>query len=175
MNVTIAENIVLITCIFYNAEFKRLGCYPPKFHFANAILICVVNILITVSTISLNAITLMACWRLKKLKEKKSYLLIALLSLNDLTIGVLGNPGVIVLHDCETLQKTKFNECATFILIQLVASCLIAISLTTLFLLNLERYLRIAHSFFHRNEVTKLRICATALVLWMLAILLVLS
>ena len=60
----------------------------------------------------------------------------------------------------------------TFILIQLVASCLIAVSpLTTLFLLNLERYLCIAHPFFHRNEVTKLRMCATALVLWMLAIL----
>ena len=46
---------------------------------------------------------------------------------------------------------------------------------TTLFLLNLERHFCIAHPFFHRNEVTKLRICATALVLWMLAILAMLS
>ena len=116
----------------------------------------------------------MACWVSKKLKQKKSYFLIALLSLNDLAIGVLGNPAVVVLI-VKTLLKTKFNECATFILIQLVASCLIAISSTTLFLLNLERYLCIAHPFFHRNKVTKLRICATALVLWMLAILPVLS
>ena len=122
MNVTIDENIVLTTCIFYNAKFKRFDRYPSKFHFANAIFICVVNILITVSTISLNTITLMACWRSKKLKQKKSYFLIALLSLNDLAIGVLGNPGVIVLIVI-TLQKTKFNERATFILIQLGASC----------------------------------------------------
>ena len=38
---------------------------------------------------------------------------------------------------------------------------MIAISLTTLFLLNLEKYLCIAHPFFYRNEVTKLRTCAT--------------
>ena len=47
------------------------------------------------------------------MKQKKSYFLIALLSLNDLAIGVLGNPGVVVLI-VKTLQKTKFNECATF-------------------------------------------------------------
>ena len=122
MNFRMDDKIVLTTCIFHSAEFKTLGRYPSKFHFVNTILICVVNILITVSTITLNAITFIACWRSKKLKQKKSYFLIALLSLNGLTIGVLGNPGVVVLI-VKTLLRTKFNECATFILIQLVASC----------------------------------------------------
>ena len=75
----------------------------------------------------------------------------------------------------KALLKTKVNECTTFISIQLTASSLIAVSLTTLFLLNLERYLCIAHPFFHRNEITKLRICATVSVPWMLAILHVFS
>ena len=116
----------------------------------------------------------MACLRSKKLKQKKSYFLISLLSLNDLSIGLFGNPGVVVLI-VEALLETKVNECTTFIYIQLTASCLIAVSLRTLFWLNLERYLCIAHPFFHRNEITKLRICATVSVLWMLAILLVFS
>ena len=80
----------------------------------------------------------MACLRSKKLRPKKSYFLISLLSLNDLTIGLLGNAGVVVLI-VKALLKTKVNECTTFISIQLAASCLIAVSLTMLFLLHLER------------------------------------
>ena len=71
MNVTMDDKIVLKTCVFYDAVFKRLARFPSKLYFANAILNCVINILLTVTTISLNATTLMACLRSKKLKTKE--------------------------------------------------------------------------------------------------------
>ena len=171
MNLTIDNTIVVKTCVFYDTEFKRMTRFPSKIYFVNVIVSCVANILLALSTISLNAITLMACWKSKKLREKKSYFLIALLSLNDLTFGLLGSPGVIALM-IKTLLKTE--ECTSYFVVKLIASCLLAMSFATLFLLNFERYLCIAHPFFHRNKITKLRLFGTALVLWTVAILAVL-
>ena len=142
MNLTIDNTIAVKTCVFYDTEFKRMTRFPSKIYFVNVIVSCVANILLALSTISLNALTLMACWKSKKLREKKSYFLIALLSLNDLTFGLLGSPGVIALM-VKTLLKTE--ECISYFVVKLIASCLLAMSFATLFLLNLERYLCIAH------------------------------
>ena len=172
MNFTIENTIDVKTCIFHDTEFKRLIRFPSKLYFINVVFVCVVNILLAASTISLNAVTLVAYWRSQKLREKKSYFLIALLSLNDLTIGLFGSPGVVALT-VQTLLKV--NECTSFIVVELIASSLIAISFVTLFLLNVERYLCIAYPIFHRNNVTTLRLFGSALVLWTLAILHVLS
>ena len=172
MNFTMDNEIVWKVCVFYDTELKRLVGFPSKAYFINLVFVCIANILLTVSTVSLNTITILACWKSKELRKKKSYFLIALLSLNDLTIGVLGNPSVVALL-IKTL--TQNFECTTFILLELTASGLTGISFTTLFLLNLERYLSIVHPFFHRNEVTKLRLFGIALVLWSLPLLLMFS
>ena len=172
MNFTINNEIVWKTCVLYDTEFKRLVGSPSKSYFINLVFVCIANILLTVSTIFLNTITILACWKSKELRKKKSYFLIALLSSNDLMMGVLGSPSVVALMVKTLMQNC---ECATFILFELTASGLIAISFMTLFLLNLERYLSIVRPFFHRNKVTKLRLFGIALVLWSLALLLTFS
>ena len=152
----------------YEAKFKRMIRFPSKSHYTNLVIVCIVNIFLTVSTISLNTITILACWKSKELRKKKSYFLIALLSLNDMAIGFLGNPSVVAI-----MVKTLLlnYECTTFIIFELITTALVAMSFTTLFELNLERYLCITYPFFHRNEVTKPRLFGIALVLWSFAIL----
>ena len=171
MNNTVDDNIWK-SCVLYDTEFKRMVSFPSKPYFTNLVFVCITNILLAISTVCLNTMTILACWKSKELRRKKSYFLIALLSCNDLTIGVLASPSVVALT-VKTL--TQHFHCSASILLELTASGLIGISFTTLFLLNLERYLSIVHPFFHRAEVTKLRLFGIALVLWSLAILLMFS
>ena len=172
MNFTVDDDSIWKICVVYKTEIKRLVGFPSKPYFINLIFVCFANILLTISTIALNTITILACWKSKELRKRKSYFLIALLSLNDLTIGILGGPSVVTLTVKTLIQK---SHCTTFILFEFTARGLIGLSFTTLFLLNLERYCSIVHPFFHRAEVTKLRLFGMTLVLWSLAILLLFS
>ena len=169
MNFTMDEKTTWQTCVLNNAKLKsRLTGFPTKLYFANLVLLCAVNVILTVSTTFLNTITILVCLKSKNLRKTKSYFLIGLLSLNDLTIGVLGSPSFVAI----TIKKLMGDyECTAFILFELTSRGLISMSFITLFLLNLERYVAIAYPFFHRTEVTRLRIFGTALVLWSLAIL----
>ncbi|XP_028418630.1 neuropeptide FF receptor 1-like [Dendronephthya gigantea] len=160
------------SCTWHDTEFKRLVSSTSKLYLTNLIVICVVNILLTISNICLNTITILAYFKSKELKQRKSYFLIALLSFNDLTIGVLGTPSVVALA-VKTLVKD--DECTVDILFELTAGSLSAFSFSTLFVLNLERYLCIAHPFFHRNHMTKPKLFGMVSLLWASALLLIFS
>lgn len=172
MNLTTEEKIEWIICVYHDTQFKRLLGFPSKLYYINLIIVCIVNILLTISTVSLNTVTIFACWMSRDLRKKKSYFLVTLLSLNDLVTGVLGNSSVVVLLVKTLIQD---NECSTYILFEMLAGGVCAMSFMTLFLLNFERYLCIVHPFFHRNVVTKSRLFTIAMVLWSCAITLVFS
>ena len=160
------------TCSWHNMKSKRLVDFTSKLYFTNLIVICIVNIVLTISNICLNAITILAYLKSKELKKRKSYFLIALLSFNDLTIGVLGTPSVVALVLRDLLQN---GDCSVDISFELTAGSLSAFSFSTLFVLNLERYLCIAHPFFNRNHMTKSKLFGMASILWGLSLLLIFS
>lgn len=150
-------------CKFYGREIQLPLGFPSKAYHINYVITCVVNIILTFSTTSLNAVTVLAYWKSEQLQRKTSYFLIMLLSCVDLTTGLLGNSSFVLL----SVKVLMHNpDCKIYIFLENISLSLAAISFMTLLLLNIERYLCIVHPFFHRNKITKLRIFIGAVVLW---------
>ena len=64
---------------------------PSKGYYINFVICCLVNALLTCSTITLNSLTVLAYWKSSQLRKKTCYFLVMLLSLSDLAVGVLSN------------------------------------------------------------------------------------
>ena len=65
-------------------------------HYVNYIVGLIFNIFLTVSTIFLNSVTILAHMRSALLKSKKSYFFIMLLSVNDQLVGLFRNETFVV-------------------------------------------------------------------------------
>ena len=70
-------------CHFHTDEIRVITGFPSNVYYTNEIAL-IFNILLTILTIFLNSVTILAFMRSTQLKRKKSYFLIMLLSVNDL-------------------------------------------------------------------------------------------
>ena len=163
MNVTYVDDNFLLTCLTNNGAFTyyAVGSIPK----VNHIIVCIFNVLLSFSTTILNATTVLVYWRSSQLQKKTSYFLIMLLSLSDLGIGTFCNPTFVIL-----LLKDLWrdNNCPLYAVFYIVQFALFDMSFTTLFLLNLERYLGIVHPIFHRRKLTKFKLLTALFILWCL-------
>ena len=130
----------------------------------NHVIFCVINAVLSVSTIGLNCITATAFWRSTQLRKKLAHFMIMVLSLNDIAVGLICSPFLVVILAREiSMEKSScfLNELQSFTLL-LILGC----SFKTLFVMNVERYLAIVHPIFHRTKVTKGRLLKCLIVLW---------
>jgi hypothetical protein len=154
-------------CSFYERTFQLPLGFPSRAYYVNYILTCVVNVVLTLSTISLNTVTILAYWRSEQLRRKTSYFLIMLLSFVDLATGTLGNSSFVILS---VKVLTHDPDCRYFIFLENISLSLAAMSFMTLLLLNIERYFCIVYPIFHRKNVTKRKLFIVALILWSLGL-----
>ena len=161
------SSLVLRVCDFLGERVYPVGIIS-KGHYINHIVICVINIILVTTTISLNITTIIAYWKSSQLRKATSYFLVMLLSVIDLTNGVFGHTSYVfmlikrffgVIRECEMLTALQFMSC-----------CFAFMSITTLFLLNIERYLNIVYPFQTRKRVTKTKILLVAIVFWCFAV-----
>lgn len=154
-------------CSFHQRKFQLPLGFPSKAYYINYVITCIVNILLTISTVSLNTVTILAYWRSKELRKKTSYFLIMLLSFVDLATGLLGNTCFVLLS-----IKILMNDpdCRVYIFLENISLSLAGMSFMTLLLLNVDRYICIVHPIYHRNKVTKFKLFISAVVLWSCAV-----
>lgn len=139
-------------CSFYSVELRVILLFPSPAYYMLYVFGCVFNIVLTISAIFLNSLSIIVYWKSSQLRRKKSYFLIMVLSVNDLLVGIFGNAfhaTALVLH------LNGEPECNMYILYDLLAFPTAAMSFSTLFTLNIERYLSIVHPIYHRAKVTK--------------------
>ena len=163
-----------VICNLINAnrlsDFNNVDYTSTKI-IVNHVIFCFINAILSVSTIGLNSITAMACWRSTQLRKKLAHFMIMVLSLNDLAVGLVCSPFYVAILAREiSLQKSScfLNGLQSFVLL-LILGC----SFKTLFVMNFERYLAIVHPIFHRTKVTKCRLVKCLIALWLVAGLLV--
>lgn len=135
----------------------------------NYVIGLIINIFLTISTILLNSVTILAYTRSSLLKSKKSYFLIMLLSVVDLLVGLLAN-GSFVFFLVNVI--TGHPKCEVYNFFYYACYLLISMSTTTLFGINIERYLSILHPFYHRTEVTKSKLLKMIVGFWFVVIML---
>ena len=154
-------------CHFYEDEIRMVVGFPSKAYYINYIIGLILNILLTISTIFLNSLTILAYMISPQLASKKAYFLILLLSVNDLLVGLFGNTSYVLMLFTIVVEHPS---CKIRILYNFAVFCSASMSTVTLFALNIERYLAVLHPIYHRTEVTKSRILKIVVALWLLVL-----
>ena len=101
------------------------------------------------------------------LRSKKAYFLIMLLSVNDLLVGLFGNGSFVLLLVTIIIG---YRKCEIYAVLIFTSFCLAAMSVMTLFGLNIECYLSILHPIYHRTKVTKSKLLKMIVGFWLLMI-----
>ena len=151
-------------CVLYNTEYRMILKLPSTISLINYIICCLVNILLTCSTIFLNTWTIVTYWKSKMLQSKISYLLVMLLSCSDLAMGILCNTTHVLVLLSTILGK---SDCLYILVFTQTGLAVGSICLQTLFLLNVERFINIVFPFHHRTKVTKCKLFIAAIILWL--------
>ena len=125
---------------------------PTPSYTRNIIAAYVVHIVFAIAGTILNSLVLYILWKSTKLRSKLSYFVIMLLSSVDLAV-------VTIVHSTFLLQTiNEINGTPNCVYKVSYLSSLFfftGISISTLLILNLERYTAIIHLFLHRTTVTK--------------------
>lgn len=166
-NYTLTGNKDSITCSFYENEFQLDKGTPSNEYYINYVIGLIFNVFLTISTIFLNSVTILAYTRSALLKSKKSHFLIMLLSVVDLLVGVFANGSFVLV-----IGTTAFGNpiCEAYSIFQATSYCFVSMSTMTLLGLNIERYLSILHPFYHRTKVTKSKLLKMVVGLWLFTI-----
>ena len=128
---------------------------------------CAVNIIFGIAGTILNSLVLYIFWKSTKLRSKLSYFVIMLLSSADLAV-------VTIVHSTFLLQAiNEINgtpNCTYKISYMFSLYFFTGMSISTLLILNLERYIAIIHPISHRKTSTKQRLMFIWAILWLLNI-----
>ena len=131
---------------------------------ANHLAVIILVVLLTISTMLLNSITSITYWKSSRLKEKKTYFMIMVLSLNDLTVGVGSNSMFLRTVGAEySLSRTQCDLYASEFYLHMFSS---GCSAMTLVMMSIERYVGICHPIYHRTKVTKVLLMKYLVFLW---------
>ena len=133
----------------------------------NMIAACVAHIVFAIAGTILNSLVLYCFWKSTKMRSKLSYFVIMLLSSVDLAV-------VTIVHFTFLLQTVnEINGTPNCIYKVSYWSSLFfftGISVSTLLIMNLERYTAIIHPFWHRTTVTKRRLMFIWAILWLIIV-----
>lgn len=155
MNNSETNDDFLATCQVGEASTFVLSRFPTKKHEKYQIAITLVYILLFLSTISLNGISVITIRRSSQLKSKTAYFVIFLQSIVDLSVGALTIPLCIYFLLLPFLQTT---DCASALVVRRVVHVPPFLSMVTLSALTMERYIGVLHPYEYQIWVTKKRI-----------------
>ncbi len=155
-----ASNITLAQC--YMTYVVKT---PSRPYIINSVIACSVNFVFAVLGTFLNVMVIWIFWKTRKLREKTCYFMIMVLSCVDLSVTVIVQPMFLISSISEITANSK---CSYKILSQTLTILLSGMSITTFFTLNIERYLSIVHSVFHRNHIKKQKCFMFLSVLWLI-------
>lgn len=129
--------------------------FPSDKYIINQIILCIVNCLLVIPTVLLNGISVLTILRSSQLKAKLCYYQILIQSTIDLGVGVISLPLYTYVRASELMDTA--NCVGTFIS-ETIAYIMFGLSLISLSMLTIERYMSILHPFTHRSYLTKRRI-----------------
>lgn len=136
---------------------------PSEIYTLNLILTCVVNGVLLILGSLFNGLVLLAFWKSSLLRSRTPFFLIMLLSLNDFVV-------VVVVHSLflnNAIKQLLGNGgCIAKTVYLTIAKLLTGYSGLTLHVMNIERYLSIAHPFWYQRHVTPRTVLVVTVILW---------
>ena len=162
MNRTMEIQRFQIVCRIFKDNFRLILRFPSNKYFINHVIACVFNVLLTLSTLCLNSITILTFWNSSQLRSKVSNFLILVQSCIDLGVGAIGS-SLFTFSLLDEIRGT--GNCWLRIARGHATVFLTIISMTTLSAMNMERYFGVVHPFFHRDKVTRNRLLVYVILL----------
>ena len=156
-NITSSNSKFFKTCYIVNDQAQEITGFPTRGSMVIHIFAVIFAIIITFATVFLNGVTAITIWRSRILKEKTSNFTILLQSIVDLANGVFFMPLVSFRFANEAVGGTN---CALAIFLKKFGMLIFFYTLTTLSVMNFDRYLGIVHPFYHRGVVTNTKLLA---------------
>lgn len=139
-------------CSIFGEFYRVIDEFPSDVHLVNHIVACVVNVIIQISTVFLNGITVFTFWRSSRLKEKVAFYLIMVQSLLDLGVGiVVGSMFTSFL----AIEIRGRPNCGWYYFISRIMLLSAILSTCISSVMCIERYMGVVHPIVHRNKVTK--------------------
>ena len=129
----------------------------------NTLFLCLVNFSFIIVGVFLNSVVIISLWRSSQLRKKLCYFVIFVLSCFDLAVAAINHPILII----STIFWSIRSSNPQLITGPLITIQLGGLSMFTLLILNVERFLALSYPFFHQRAVTKARI-KVCLVIWMI-------
>ena len=151
-------------CVDFGSEFHIVVRFPSDGFLLNHKILFAFSITITILTMLLNSAMILTYWRSSQLKKSVSYFLIMMLALSDTLVGL--SSGFFAFH---IISEITGNALCS-ILCQTPLFVLLGFSLTTLMMLNLDRYMGIVNPLIHKTNWSKKRILkygASHCLLWL--------
>ena len=163
MNRTVEIHRLKIVCKLFQDQFSLILRFPASNkYFISHIIACVFNALLTLSTLSLNSVTILTFWKSSQLRSKVSNFLILVQSCIDLGVGAIGS-SLFTLSLLDEIRGT--GNCWLRFARGYATMLLTIISMTTISAMNMERYFGVVHPFFHRDKVTRNRLLVYVILL----------
>ena len=152
--------LVVEKCLVYTV----LHSWTSSYTWSN-IAACAVHIVYAIAGTILNSLVLYIFWKSTKMRSKLSYFVIMLLCSVDLAVVTIVH-STFLLHTISEINGTPnciYKTSYAFSLFFFTG-----MSISTLLILNIERYTAIIHPFWHRTTVSKRRLIFIWTILWLI-------
>lgn len=148
-----SENVGLVNvCRTANYELKVIQNFPAKAYLAHILLLFAFNILLSLSTIFLNFVTIATFRSSNHLQKKVYYFLIYVQSWNDLFIGLVVSSLFLIYVGRYFVGDAN---CDVYFVFYITFFTTNGFSVIILSAMNVERYASIVHPISHRNKFKK--------------------
>ena len=150
-----SENETTPCRVFETSSSAFLGNHLSGALFTNQVTVFVVNIILIMPTLLLNAASIVTILKSSQLRSKPCYFIILLQSAADLAVGALGTPLFLVYL---SRGIGGISNCLIAVVACRLSFTTFGVSLITFFGMTLERYIAIIHPFAYDTKVTNNKI-----------------
>ena len=155
MNLSLKQEKFGISCQILGKTHFIITKLPSNQLLMNHIFAMALNGILIIPTILLNAIAIITILKFSQLNSKPCYFIILLQSVIDLAVGVLGLPLFLVFL---ASGIGKISNCIVATLAFQTTTIPVGISVITISVMTLERYIAILHPYAYIAKVTKKRL-----------------
>ena len=148
----ISQNFSVYMCPFGGRTTFIIQHFPSDKYIINQIIFCVFNCLLIIPTLLLNVASVLTILKCSQLRAKICYFQVLIQSSIDIGVGAISLPLYTFVRANELLGSAN---CASTFASETIAYIMFALSVTSLSILTIERYMSVLYPFTHRLHLTK--------------------
>ena len=157
------NSVTVYNCCFNSEVLVMIAKFPSKATYVVHSAACFFSIIITLTTIMLNLLTLLTFWRTPRLQKNILLYLVMILSMVDGGTGILCYP----LHAARVIYELMETSNCWLVYFQSNLFKLSSIlSLSIVSAISIERYFGVIHPLIHRTQVTKKKLLLVLVFIW---------